>query len=265
MTVGEYFAEHVITKVVEKISKNVDISKLNDHLRVLAAEGRKVAVKSKALKKNCKICNKELKTQKSYKCSSCKDLVHATCVKSLHDEATFRCGPCVVYPLANNTNEDDAEDTIEALKRDLILPITTQHPILAITHIPKPISITSIDLCSESENRIETTTDMNIDNFHCEHCDYTSTSPSGTNEHTCLEHTCEECDKKFRKSTDLTAHMLSSHRGIKRHRQDTSLLLDPVQQCISCDAQKDEITNLRESEKESKQKITQGRRYPTNS
>ena len=51
LTVGEFFAEHIITKVVEKISKNVDIIKLNDYIRSLATEGKKAA-KARAVKKH---------------------------------------------------------------------------------------------------------------------------------------------------------------------------------------------------------------------
>ena len=54
LTVGEYFAKHVIFSVVEKINKTVDIKKLNNHLRVLAIEGKKAA-KTKAVKKHCKV------------------------------------------------------------------------------------------------------------------------------------------------------------------------------------------------------------------
>ena len=57
LTVGEYFAKHIITDIVEKINNAVDINKLNDHLRVLAMEGKKNA-KPKNVKKQCKLCDK---------------------------------------------------------------------------------------------------------------------------------------------------------------------------------------------------------------
>merc|ERR1719244_215936 len=50
LTVGEYFAEFIITEIVEYIDKTVDITKLNDHLRVLASEGKKAARSAKSKK-----------------------------------------------------------------------------------------------------------------------------------------------------------------------------------------------------------------------
>ena len=45
-TVGFYFAEDVINKVVMKINEKVDISKLFDFLRNMATEGKKSATVS---------------------------------------------------------------------------------------------------------------------------------------------------------------------------------------------------------------------------
>ena len=206
LTVGEYFAKHVICRVVDKINKTVDINKLNNHLRVLAIEGKK-AVKTKAAKKHCKVCNKDLKTTKTLKCSTCKDYLHSNCVKTLHDEETFRCGPCVVYPSVTNVpEEDDYEDTVESLKRDVVLPLT-------------------------DESNTESIINVDTDNYECQNCDYTTTAQNQMKEHSCTSSVCTECDKRFPSDDDMKVHITNTHRATKRHRQDTSLLLDPGQSC----------------------------------
>ena len=40
LTVGEYFAKNVITKIVEQINANIDITELNNKLRAMANEGK---------------------------------------------------------------------------------------------------------------------------------------------------------------------------------------------------------------------------------
>ena len=81
-TVGEYFAHVVIVNIVSKIRKLVDIIKLNDHVRVLASEGRK-ASKSKnttSISVSCKVCGKDQRKDKTLQCSNCMENVHSSCL-----------------------------------------------------------------------------------------------------------------------------------------------------------------------------------------
>ena len=193
----------------------MDIIKLNDYIRSLATEGKKVA-KARAVKKHCKSCNKDLKTFKTLKCSSCQDHVHAACVKSLHDENTFRCGPCVVYPAVTQHDDDEGEDVIESLERDTVLPITAS----------KTIEIVDVTKEPETENNTENTDVINYE--------------------------CEECGEKFFNNNNLEVHKTNSHRGTKRHRQDTSLVSDPGQ---LCDHLNDTINTLTNTLKEAENKV----------
>ena len=49
LTVGEYFAKHVVVNIVEMINSTVNITELNEHLRFLATEGKKAVLKVKKL------------------------------------------------------------------------------------------------------------------------------------------------------------------------------------------------------------------------
>ena len=119
-TVGEYFAHNIITHVVNKINNTVDIQKLNDHLRLLATEGKKHA-KSKSKVTSCKVCDKDIKKESTLKCQSCHEHVHSACLA----EKTAKCGHCVVYPSIslNKKGKNIDYDLIDTLKQAVILPV----------------------------------------------------------------------------------------------------------------------------------------------
>ena len=81
LTVGEYFASYVIAKVVKIIDDSVDISKLNDYLRKLATEGKRLVKKSS--NSYCKVCAKDFKSSEASQCTSCSENVHTQCVTKL--------------------------------------------------------------------------------------------------------------------------------------------------------------------------------------
>ena len=103
LTVGEYFANHVITKIVARINSSFDISKLNTLLRSLATDGKNAA-KAKPTKKQCKLCEKDTKNLKTLLCSCCKETTHYICLPTLTDEnkevkklnGDFQCGNCIL-------------------------------------------------------------------------------------------------------------------------------------------------------------------------
>ena len=105
LTVGEYFAKFIITKLVDTINAQTDITKLNDLLRRMAPEGKKAACGKLAPKKSCNSCDKEVKSTASLTCTLCNDVYHVSClslaftnVKQLSIEKEFQCGNCQVYP-----------------------------------------------------------------------------------------------------------------------------------------------------------------------
>ena len=59
LTVGEYFAKHIIVKIVERIENSLDITELNKQLRMLANDGKK-ADKNKTVNKHCKARSQNL-------------------------------------------------------------------------------------------------------------------------------------------------------------------------------------------------------------
>ena len=118
-TVGLYFAEDVINKVVMKINEKVDISKLNDFLRNMATEGKKSATVSKQKAKprsTCNVCSKDFKSLKTQTCMYCQEKVHESCIV----ETTSKCGLCMIYPGARQLEVDTASGddvTLENLKK----------------------------------------------------------------------------------------------------------------------------------------------------
>ena len=138
----------------------------------------------------------ETETETTIKCSSCQDHVHAACVKSLHDENTFRCGPCVVYPSVTKNDEDEVEDNVESLSRDIVLSITE--------------TIESVDLTKEPETG-KSAENTDIINCQCEHCDFVFTDSNQMKDHSCTSYTCTECGKKFFNNTNLEIHTTISH------------------------------------------------------
>ena len=69
-------------------------------------------------------------------------------------------------------------------------------------------------------------------------------------DHNCTSYTCTECGKKFFNNTNLEIHTTISHRGTKRHRQDTSLVAIPGQSCSGCDHLNNIIKTLTDTLKE---------------
>ena len=209
-TVGLYFAEVIVAQVVEKINTTVDITKLNDHLRLLANEGRK-SVKQKAkVSSTCKVCDKDFKTLKTDHCSSCKEKVHSTCLVA----TTLICGACKIYPDTRQiSHEAVGEDiNIETLKKNVLLPIPhnkeSSPPSAAADIVSNEVLISP--LVPETEK---------LDNI------------------TKTDFKCDECSMNFNTSNELKHHYEENHdqRGAKRQRQETSLLSDPVRPCLSCD------------------------------
>ena len=60
-TVGEYFSQEVISALVQKINNEVDVNRLNNHIKNLATEGKKVTrSKSNQSASACKVCESGL-------------------------------------------------------------------------------------------------------------------------------------------------------------------------------------------------------------
>ena len=127
LTVGEYFATHVIRKIVERIDSSFDIPNLNRHLKRLANEGKKAAKAKVANKKFCKECKKDVKSSKTISCFMCKESTHFNCLtteisedrkEALARKNEFQCGPCRVYPkeIIIDSNEITTVDTIDNIK-----------------------------------------------------------------------------------------------------------------------------------------------------
>jgi hypothetical protein len=138
LTVGEYFAKHIISNIVERINTSFDISKLNMHLKTLANEGKKAA-KEKPAKKQCKECKKDVKHAKILKCNSCCESTHFNCLttgisveskKIMLRNNDFRCGACRVYPnqIVVADDDDKSIENIESIKLNYhLLPKKVSH------------------------------------------------------------------------------------------------------------------------------------------
>ena len=155
LTVGEYFAEHILTSMVEKINTNVNITELNDKLRELATEGKKAA-KSKTAKKQCKKCEKDLKGAKTLKCHTCKDTLHYDCLPEaitndgkeiMSKNDAFQCGSCQVYSIQITNEETDSTKLLAAIKLNAVLPFTVSES----SSVPSPPStVPSLQYSTES-------------------------------------------------------------------------------------------------------------------
>ena len=234
LTVGDYFASHIISKIVEKIDKSFDISKLNMYLKKLANEGKKSAKTKVANKKCCKECKKDVKSSKTISCITCKESTHFSCLSNeiseerkevLSKNNEFLCGPCRVYPKIIDVDDDGTTNAIEMIdniKMNLFFPETQ----------PQLVDLTSTE---ESPNEKEP------DCFKCQHCDFTNREKRCIDEHISQIHEflCTECDRSFTEKNGLEQHILEEHdkRGTKRHRLDTSLLFDPST-CLNCEQSK---------------------------
>ena len=141
-TVGEYFAYVIITEVVQKISKLVDISKLTDHLRILATVGRKAAKAKPTISASCKVCGKDQQKDKTQQCTNCLDYVHSHCLAA----KTFKCGNCMVYDVAK-VNLPDAVEDIEDLKKTVMIPMEQITPSTSASVVPRQI----VDLTGSSD------------------------------------------------------------------------------------------------------------------
>ena len=218
LTVGEYFAEHIISKIVERIDKSFDISTLNLHLKRLANEGKKAA-KVKVVKKNCKECKKDVKNTKIIECYSCKQSTHFNCLTNgisderkeiLSKKNEFQRGTCRVYP----------NQIIDAL----------------------------VDLTSGDEPNT----------FRCEKCNFNHKEKSKVDEHVSLTHQflCTECSIDFGDKKSLEQHNIDVHdqRGTKRHRLDTSLVFDP-RPCQRCELSKSETEDLKTHLSDTKEEL----------
>ena len=216
-TVGEYFAEEIISKVVATIDANVDISKLNSRLKVLASEGRKAAKSKQTHLSDCKVCGKGLKNKKSTQCSLCSDHVHSECLAP----KALKCGQCMVYSnTIENDNNHSKDDSIEALKKDIVLPVvyssanpeTIKSPCKAVTH------------------KDDDATNVVSDNLLCQAL------------------YCNGCGNVFKTESELKSHESNCHmlRGTKRNRADTSLPVEPAKPCSLCQETVGKIKRLEE-------------------
>ena len=216
-TVGEYFAEEIISKVVTKINANVDISKLNSHLKALASEGKKATKSRQNQLSDCKVCGKGIKNKKTVQCPNCSEHVHSDCLAS----KASKCGQCMVY---SNTIQSDKNhpsiDTIEALKKGIVLPLL--HVSFNSENVVPPInSITEKEgevINDESENLL------------------------------CQALNCKGCCNTFQTASELKSHEVNCHllRGTKRNRADTSLPLEPVKPCSMCQEMIGKVKRLEE-------------------
>ena len=74
-TVGAYFAENVVPKLVGKIGEKVDFAKVNDIIKELARK----ALMVENQKKDCTVCEKSLKDKVNFQCQYCSKLAHKSC------------------------------------------------------------------------------------------------------------------------------------------------------------------------------------------
>ena len=96
-TVGEYFANIIIPKVVEHIEKNVNIKAMNEMYMKLAREGYNNAKKTKSTCPSCKSNSQGA----ALKCKYCKRVTHEKCASKyisteslqlkLSNPGTFQC------------------------------------------------------------------------------------------------------------------------------------------------------------------------------
>ena len=252
LTVGEYFANHIIANIVEVIDTTVDISKLNEHLRLLASEGKR-NVKLQSTKQSCKSCNKDAKKSPLLTCNSCKETLHITCLpnsfsgeKDLAIKTNYTCGDCLVYPnrkitaVALTNDNDNLEQQLTDLKLSVILP-SSSSDLLSIQHSPSEQSSQEAAVPSSimSENE---------QNFSCDKCNFISKDKENLNTHKKDFHKikCTECDLEFVDKDELEQHIQNGHdkRGSKRSRGDTSLIYDG-KVCGKCDQLDTENRNLR--------------------
>ena len=134
LTVGQYFATHIIANIVEIINEKVDISLLNEHVRKLALDGKKAA-RVVETRKNCTSCQKDVKKSTFFTCISCAEIFHVTCLslnfsndKDLQIKKNFTCGNCQVYPSRRTeaaAMEEDCEQQLISLKLNALLPSTS--------------------------------------------------------------------------------------------------------------------------------------------
>ena len=230
LTVGEYFAKNVITKIVEQINANIDITELNNKLRAMANEGKKASKssKTKGVKNTCKKCEKDVKSAKTLKCFMCKEITHYNCLTValtteekdfMNKKDHYKCGQCEVYPQrAITAIENDDEEIVDAIKLRVVLPSISQ----ALQHNP-PQQIVDLTSAQYEEDHVENHLDLEP------------------------ELTCDECGMKFENGELLEMHINVSHekRGTKRNRQDTSLIFDS-RQCTNCEQNKLEYEKLNE-------------------
>ena len=244
LTVGEYFAMHVIAKIVEKINQSFDITKLNMHLKKLANEGKKAAKTKASNKKHCKECKKDVKNSKNVQCLTCKESTHFNCLPSEISDARkeimlqkneFQCGICRVYPDQVKESETDEITIIDTLKQNLVLPDTNS------------TTKALIDLTSEKE----LVNEEDPYDFKCFKCDFRHKVKHNLEDHVAKNHEfiCNLCDISFDEKTNLENHDNEVHntRGTKRHRFDTSLLLDP-RPCPNCEISNTELENMKKNQ-----------------
>jgi hypothetical protein len=78
LTCAEYFVTHILPKIVEILSRSIDIKKLNEFHRKLAIDGKNASKKEK-VNKSCVSCDKDVKSGDAIKCTKCKKPTHKQC------------------------------------------------------------------------------------------------------------------------------------------------------------------------------------------
>ena len=214
-TVGLYFAEEIVTKVVKKITDNVDISKLNNHLRNLAMEGKKSAsVKHKTKSStSCNVCGKELKTSASQQCSNCLEKAHDSCMIT----TIMKCGLCMIYSDRQALPEPvEEDDVIDSLKKDVTLPLANDLVTLIPIEGPQVVEL------SANETPGIVTPETEVVNVETEivnaEADKVSNETEIVNDENVLNSIkCSECDAVFLNKDLLTTHFTEKHdnRGAK--------------------------------------------------
>ena len=265
LSVGEYFAKFIVTDIVKHIDENTDITRLNEHLRYLATEGKKSARSKASSRKSCTSCDKDTKNTSNLSCTSCSEIFHISClsrtfddVKKLSIEKEFKCGNCLVYPeRAISLSTDNNLRVLDDLKIGSIVPHSFQRAD-AIEHISDPESVQLAPVLSPPEPDIcvvdaiaELEELSSPETYHCQtinSCNFTSNNVEDLNAHISETHeiVCNECEQIFTDPKSLADHCNQEHskRGAKRNRPETSLLFD-ARICIKCDQLSQENTDLR--------------------
>ena len=254
LTVGKYFANHIITKIVDRINDNVDISKLNDFLRIMATEGKNVARGKSKARRVCTTCSKSPKNSPRLICKNCCEYFHVSCLpqvlsnkKQLAIQKDFTCGNCQIYPHRSVQKDDDPIQQLTDLKLSTILPSMPSSN-LDINYVSSE-NVSSSLAIEHNAGEVSTPDEPSkvlhdfpeTQNELCN--DKKDVNEPSTSNH---EFICIECGFPFTSETSLAEHLSSVHdkRGTKRYRPETSLVFDE-RSCVKCEQYSNENDRLK--------------------